>query len=250
MELELLSSLIFFLVILQTIVGVGILVLGTPIFLILEFNIIEIMYYLLPISIITSFINYLFFKFNKKKLKIFLDKNIKRNFLIFFIPGLSIGLFLAKEFISYINFKVLVSMIIFISILIRWRYEKIIQTMPLYLKKISFWIISIIHGLTNSGGTLLTIIVSTLNKNKKNQSRYSITFYYLILVFSQYLIFLIIFNNQLTFNYPFQFILIIIPALIIGNSISKRISENFFKKLIELLALFSGFFLLLSSQNT
>ena len=166
MQLELLTLLIFILVILQTIVGVGILVLGTPIFLILEFNIIETMYYLLPISIIRSFINYLFLKFNKKKLQIFLDKNIKRNFLIFFIPGLSIGLFLAKEFISYINFKILVSLIIFISIMIRWKYEKIIQTMPLYLKNISFWIISIIHGLTNSGGTLLTIILSTFNKSE------------------------------------------------------------------------------------
>ena len=131
--------------------------------------------------------------------------------------------------------------------MIRWKYEKIIQTMPLYLKNISFWIISIIHGLTNSGGTLLTIFLSSFNKNKKNQSRYSITFYYLILVFSQYFIFLIIFNGQLTFNYPLEFILIIIPALIIGNIIAKRISENFFKRLVELLALFSGFFLLLSS---
>ena len=250
MELELLSLLIFILVILQTIVGVGVLVLGTPLFLILEFNIIETMYYLLPISIITSFINYLFLKFNKKKFQIFLDKNIKRNFLIFFIPGLIIGLFLAKEFISYINFKILVSLIIFISIIIKWGYENMIQTMPLYLKKISFWIISIIHGLTNSGGTLLTIFLSTFNKNKKNQSRYSITFYYLILVFSQYFIFLIIFKEQLTFNYPLQFILVIIPALIIGNIIAKKISENFFKKLVELLALFSGFFLLLSSLNT
>ena len=42
--------------------------------------------------------------------------------------------------------------------------------------------ISVIHGLTNSGGTLLTVFLSSFNKNKKNQSRYSITFYYLILV--------------------------------------------------------------------
>jgi len=247
MELELISILIFFLVILQTIVGVGILVLGTPLFLILEFNIIEIMYYLLPISILTSFTNYLFLKYNKGKLQIFLDKNIKKNFIIFFLPGLSLGLFLAKEFIDIINFKLLVSLIIFLSIAVKWRYESIIQNLPLYLKKISFSLISVIHGLTNSGGTLLTVFFSTLNKNKKNQSRYSITFYYLILVAAQYFIFLFIFKEQLVFDYPLQFLLIILPALIIGNITSKKISENFFRKIIELLALFSGFFLLLNS---
>ena len=247
MELELISILIFFLVILQTIVGVGILVLGTPLFLILEFNIIEIMYYLLPISILTSFTNYLFLKYNKRKLQIFLDKNIKKNFIIFFLPGLSLGLFLAKEFIDIINFKLLVSLIIFLSIAVKWRYESIIQNLPLYLKKISFSLISVIHGLTNSGGTLLTVFFSTLNKNKKNQSRYSITFYYLILVAAQYFIFLFIFKEQLVFDYPLQFLLIILPALIIGNITSKKISENFFRKIIELLALFSGFFLLLNS---
>ena len=247
MELEFISILIFFLVILQTIVGVGVLVLGTPLLLILEFNIIETMYYLLPISILTSFTNYLFLKYNKKRLKIFLDKNIKKNFIIFFLPGLSLGLFLAKEFIDTINFKLLVSLIIFISIAIKWKHENTIQNLPLKLKKFSFCLISIIHGLKNSGGTLLTVLFSSFNKNKKNQSRYSITFYYLILVTAQYLIFLFVFKEQLFFDYPLQLILMIIPALIIGSIVSKKISENFFKKIIELLALFSGFFLLLNS---
>ena len=247
MELELISILIFFLVILQTIVGVGILVLGTPLFLILEFNIIETMYYLLPLSILTSLTNYFFLKYNKEKLQIFLDKNIKKNFIIFFLPGLSLGLFLAKEFINVINFKLLVSLIIFISIAVKWRYESNIQNLPLNLKKLTFSLISVIHGLTNSGGTLLTVFFSSFNKNKKNQSRYSITFYYLILVTAQYLIFLFFFKEQLFFEYPLQLILIIIPALIIGNITSKKISENFFKKIIELLALFSGVFLLLNS---
>ena len=247
MELELISILIFFLVILQTIVGVGILVLGTPLFLILEFNIIETMYYLLPLSILTSLTNYFFLKYNKEKLQIFLDKNIKKNFIIFFLPGLSLGLFLAKEFINVINFKLLFSLLIFISIAVKWRYESNIQNLPLNLKKLTFSLISVIHGLTNSGGTLLTVFFSSFNKNKKNQSRYSITFYYLILVTAQYLIFLFFFKEQLFFEYPLQLILIIIPALIIGNITSKKISENFFKKIIELLALFSGVFLLLNS---
>ena len=50
MEVEIIYSLVFFLVILQTIVGVGILVVGTPIMLIIDYTIIEAMNLLLPIS--------------------------------------------------------------------------------------------------------------------------------------------------------------------------------------------------------
>ena len=59
METQLFYLLIFPLVVLQTIVGVGVLVLGTPLLLIFNYNIIEIINLLAPISIITSLLNYL-----------------------------------------------------------------------------------------------------------------------------------------------------------------------------------------------
>ena len=54
MEIEPLYLIIFALATLQTIVGVGVLVLGTPLLLILNYNIVEIMSLLLPISIMIS----------------------------------------------------------------------------------------------------------------------------------------------------------------------------------------------------
>ena len=42
-------------------------------------------------------------------------------------------------------------------------------------------IIGLIHGLTNSGGTLLTIFLLSLNKNLKKDTRQDITFFYLFL---------------------------------------------------------------------
>ena len=108
MELQIIYLLTFLLVILQTIVGVGVLVLGTPLLLILDYNIIEIMNLLLPISITTSLLNYLYLKYNKKKLQINLDKSIKKNFIIIFLPGMTIGLILIREFYDYINFETIV----------------------------------------------------------------------------------------------------------------------------------------------
>ena len=73
----------FFLIIIQTIIGVGILVLGTPILLLLNFNIIETISILLPLSILTSFINLLYFKFKKKKLDLTINKQIKSFFSLY-----------------------------------------------------------------------------------------------------------------------------------------------------------------------
>ena len=48
---------------LQSIVGVGVLVLGTPIMLLLNYSMVEVLSILLPISIVTSLGNFLYFKF-------------------------------------------------------------------------------------------------------------------------------------------------------------------------------------------
>ena len=94
---------------------------------------------------------------------------------------------------------------------------------------------------------MLTIFFTAFNKNKKNQSRYSITFYYLILVAVQYLVFLTVFKKELTLDYQYQIILIIFFAVFLGNVIVKMINEKFFKILIELIVLFTALFLLLNN---
>tara|TARA_B110000008_G_scaffold47789_1_gene46323 strand:+ start:597 stop:1355 length:759 start_codon:yes stop_codon:yes gene_type:complete len=250
MEIEIIYLITFLIVMLQTIVGVGVLVLGTPIFLLLNYNIIEIMNLLLPVSIVTSFINYIYLKFNKRKLKIKLDKEIKKNIILLFIPGILFGLFLTSKLINLINFQILVSIVIFSSLFIKLKFEDRINSLSLNYKKIILIMISVIHGLSNSGGTLLTIFFSAFNKDKKNQSRYSITFYYLIFASVQYFIFLFIFKDRISFLYSYKIIFIIMLSIFFGTYIVNHISLNFFKKMIELLALFSAFFLLLNNFIT
>ena len=77
---------LFFLVFLQSVVGVGILIIGTPFLLVLNFNIIDILSILLPISILTSLLNLIYFKFNKKKLKMKINSDTKRLFF-FCLPS-------------------------------------------------------------------------------------------------------------------------------------------------------------------
>ena len=135
MEIELIYLITFILVTLQTIVGVGVLVLGTPIFLLFNYNIVEIMNLLLPISITTSLLNYIYLKSNKSKLNINLDKEIKKNFIIIFLPGIFLGLFLTSKLINYINFEILVSIVIFASLFVKWNFNNKINSLPVKFKK-------------------------------------------------------------------------------------------------------------------
>ena len=72
----------------------------------------------------------------------------------------------------------------FKNILLKWRQKS---------KIVSLALIGTIHGITNSGGTMLSIIVSALNKHQINQSRYDITFSYLFLALFQYTVFIFYF---------------------------------------------------------
>ncbi len=246
MEILFFYIFVTFLVIMQTIAGVGVLVLGTPLMLIFNYQIIELMNILLPISILTSLINYSYLKQNKKNLKIKLDQNIKKTFIFIFLPAISVGLILVKEFNQTLNFKILVSSTIMLSLIIKWKFQEKIEVLSIGIKKFIVAIIGIIHGLSNSGGTLLTIFFTFLNKNRKNQSRYSITFYYLIFVFIQYMVFLIVFEKRILSDFSFEIIFLIIFGSLIGNYLVKKISETFFQRLIETLALFSAIVLLIS----
>ena len=159
-EISLLNSLLLLILIsIQSVIGVGILVLGTPLFLIFGNNIIEIISLLLPISILTSLINVIYLKFNHKKLKFFIDSETKKKFSMICIPSVVFGIILLNYFQNLINFKYLVSSIILITLVVKYVYKNAIIYSSKSSKKIILFLIGLIHGLTNSGGSLLSIFI-------------------------------------------------------------------------------------------
>ena len=247
---EINSTFIFLilLVSLQSIVGVGILVLGTPIMLILEHNMIEILSTLLPLSILTSLVNLTYFKIKKKKMKIKVDSEIKKYLILICAPCIIIGLLILKEFENHLNLNHVVSFVIIVSLLIVYKFRNILLKWKKKSKIISLALIGIIHGLTNSGGTMLSIIVTALNKHQINQSRYNITFSYLFLALFQYIVFISIFEQKI-FVYDFVDLLIMIfSGFIVGNFIIRIINEKIFKILINISALISATILIIKSQ--
>jgi uncharacterized protein len=225
--------LLFFLIILQSIAGVGLLVIGTPMLLIYNISFIEILSILLPISILTSFFNLIFLKLKKKKLNIKIDQ--KMNFLFFTVclPFIFLGLYLIKNFNEFINFKYLVSFVIFFSLIIM-NQKKILIKMNNNFRILFLSFIGLIHGISNTGGSLLSLFL-TSNYNK-NQSRYNITYFYFFLALFQFFIFLLLFNIEIKYINLLYISAILPIGIIIGNFLTKYIDDINFKVIINFLS--------------
>ena len=163
-DITIINYILFLLIIIQSILGIGILVLGTPILLFLTWVSLKREYFASYIYTY-KFFNILKFAIfnNPKNLKdnyfanIFLEKKIKINFYLICLPSLFLGLILLKLFENFVNFKIVVSMLIILSLSIKIKFKKKIQYLSDLKNKFIFLIIGIVHGLTNSGGTILSL---------------------------------------------------------------------------------------------
>ena len=227
---------------LQSIIGVGVLVLGTPFLLILKFNIIDIFFILLPISIITSLLNLIIIKFSNASFEKSTFKEFKKFFIIC-IPSIFIGMLILKYFGNYLNFKILVSFVIFFSV--------IFVTLKNQIKfRVNFFRISIlslvgiIHGLTNSGGTLMSLTLSA--SYEKNYARLNISFFYFVLATFQYLITILIFYDQFIFPKSVNLIMILVIGTVVGNIINFFLESKIYRMIVNFIAILSAIILLTS----
>ena len=218
---------------------------GTPLLLIFNFDIISTISILLPISISTSLMNLLYFYFYKKKtydLKV--DKDIKKSFFLYCIPFIFVGTLILKYYNEYINFNYLVSAVIIFTILISGSKKFLEKINNKNLGKFFLSITGVVHGLTNAGGSLISIFISL--SNNKNLSRYSITFYYFFLASFQFFIFILFFEN-VSYSNNYYFVVFTLPiAIYLANTIENYMKEIFFKRLIKVLSLVSCVILILS----
>ena len=116
-------------------------------------------------------------------------------------------------------------------------------------KKYFLLIVGVIHGFTNSGGTLLSLFLSSLI-SKKDQTRYNITFFYFFLALFQYILFLILFNLTIDFEKFLVNLVICVIGVVIGNLLVKKFNEKYFQLVIQILAFFTSLILLIDSFFT
>ena len=236
--------LVISLVIIQSIAGIGVLVIGTPTLLFLNSSIIETMNYLLPISIFTSLLNLLIMKLKTDSFYYNLDR--LKSFFIICIPFVFFGLIILKYSHSIVNYDYLVSIIIILTLIFRNKISSYLKGVSLKVNKLILMIIGIIHGMTNSGGTLLSILLLNLNKSKKD-SRSEITLFYFFLALLQFILFYFIFGlSENIYKYHLVIIYIVIGT-ILGNIFLKFTKDILFRRLIFFLAFISSVSLILKN---
>ena len=217
--------------VIQSIFGVGLLLLGTPTFLLIGYDFFEVLNILLPYSIVISFIQIFI---NKKK-----NFKFGKKILIHSIPFLILGLIFV-EYIQYkINFVLIASifLITFSALNIRNLNNKKIK-----IKNINFSLkfLGLFHGLTNLGGSLLTIISSNVHSDK-NIIRYNISSGYLIFALFQLLL-INIFFNQINFDY-LKFIWLPIIIFILSQKFFKKMNNTLFYNSLNIFTLSYGIYI-------
>ena len=240
MDLILENLVLLVLIIIQSIFGIGLLLFGTPTFLILGYDFVNTLNFLLPISIVISFIQLISFK--KKLKKIIFDYNL------FCLPFLVLFLIIALNFKDVLNFKVYVSIVLIVSSILTLRENTFFPLKKIILKYKKFILIFIgsVHGLTNMGGGFLSIFSSLINNKDKKYTRHLISYSYLIRGLLQYFILLLLEYRNLNFDKIYYIILVLI-IYFPSQKIFKKVNNIFFSKIIGIIALLYGSIILISN---
>jgi len=230
--------LIIFLSIFQSIFGVGLLFVGTPVFLLLGHSFGNTLELLLPLSITISFFQ---FFFSEKKQKFFI-----KTFNFFCLPVVFLTTLLIFSYKITFKIEIAVSFVLIFFAIINLFKINIHYSLHKKTFKFSLILLGLIHGATNLGGSFLTIISSRINKNK-NSIRECVAYGYLAMGIVQ-LFAIYYLQHEVNFT---KLLYIIIPLLVYFPS------QFFFKKLkpflfiftLNFLALVSGMYILLKYFN-
>ena len=224
---------IFALIVVQSIFGVGLLLFGTPTLLLLGYDFANTLNILMPVSITISAV-----QFFKSKVK---DRIFIKDYNIFCIPFLIIFLFIALKFNYLFDFRFLVALLLIFSSVLILNKKKFssFKQMIFKIKNLILIVIGLIHGLTNMGGSFLAIYSTLISKSIKEVTRYYISYGYLIMGTIQYLMVLSLSYDLLIFNkiyYVFLALIIYFPA----QKIFKNLNDRKFSKYLNLIALIYG----------
>ena len=230
---------IFILIAIQSIFGVGLLLFGTPSFLLLGYDFANTINILMPVSITISAL-----QFFKSKVS---DRNFIKEYNFFCLPFLILFLVLALKFRQFLDFKILVAFLLIFSSILIFNKRRFSSFKKIFFnsKKYILMGIGCVHGLTNMGGSFLAIYSTLISKNIKEFARYYISYGYLIMGILQFITVLFISFKILDFNklyYVFLAVIIYFPI----QKIFKNINDKKFSKYINLIALIYGVLILVS----
>lgn len=223
----------------QSIFGVGLLLFGTPLFLILGNDFLNSLNILIPVSIMISFLQI------KSGNISFKENNFVKKFNIISIPSLLIALIFFINNYKNLNINLIVSLIIIsFSLMNILLGKKLIKNNNnKTLDSLIFLLIGCVHGMTNLGGSLLALASARMNSVKEHV-RYCIAYGYLIMGVFQ-LIFINLFTNAKFSIFKLSFLIIPIIIYKISQVLFRNLSNIRYNLIINLIALYFGIFILI-----
>ena len=216
----------------QSVFGVGLLLFGTPFFLMVGYDFSSTLAIILPISVLISFFQIIY--------KNYLNKKLIIEYNLYTLPFVLFFLILSVH-TNYFDIKIFVAILLIISSLLFIMKKKILSIkkyIGLYRKYILIFIGSI-HGLTNMGGGFLSIFSSIISKENKYLARSYIAYGYFIMGIIQFTTIVLIKNDSLN-HFKWYYLLIPFCIFLPCQKIFKVINNILFIKIIYYLALIYG----------
>ena len=238
-EIVILLLVISFFTIVQSVFGVGLLVFGTPTMLLLGYSFPETLSYLLPPSILVSFLQ-VYKGWDQTVLYRF-------NVIIYILPMVVIGLLLAMYYFN-LNLHLIIGLMLLLTSLTRFS-KMLNKYLEYYLSnnfKVGFLFTGIIHGLTNLGGAPLVIITNGIYENKK-EIQPNIAYAYLFMAISQVITLFIIKEFIFTFEVLLFSLVSGIIYLFLGSYIFEFTNNKLYYNTMTFFILIYGFLLILKS---
>jgi uncharacterized membrane protein YfcA len=168
---------VFVCTLIQSVFGVGLLVFGTPLLLLAGYPFEQVLMYLLPCSMAVNLLQ-VFGSWSEIRLK--------RDFAYLCLPFVMIGLAFVLWMGHTINIKIWVGALMVLTAFLRsskTSREKL-QNWIRSQQGPALMLIGSVHGLTNMGGGLLSIFVSSV-ETSKNRIRATIALGYLLMAVTQ-----------------------------------------------------------------
>lgn len=225
MELYSILTIIFILSIVQSVVGVGLLLFGTPTLLLFGLSFQETLAVVLPPSIVISLVQIFESKTSESDFKLEFNKYC----LPFVLVGMVTTLILAQS----LDLKYFVGIMLIFSGSVRLfkQFELILFKLINKNRKLYQVLLGLIHGLTNMGGGLLILFSSSIHRNKLDM-RSGVAYGYFFMGVLQYLTLIIYDTSLLHFDVLFYMIIAILAYFILGKHLFYKTHEGIFQKII------------------
>lgn len=227
MQLIVLISIIIFSTTIQSLFGVGILVIGTPLLLVFQYSFHEALAILLPVSLASSVLQ----TYDGRSSISF--NSIKP--LLLLMPSVLLGTYLLTLDAIEFNVRGYIAAILFIVAFIR--FSKACRDVLEYVFRrvfaASLLFVGILHGFTNMGGGFITTVIGSRFPDKMS-IRTHVSISYILLIICQLSI--LLYTNTIKIDWPQTALLSAIASLhfwFIGRRLFNAISNNVFTHLLS-----------------